>query len=234
MKNFAKKFKLFILSIQEKFLTKKLTPHLQTSFTNESSKTIISGSETVTLNTETEKKIQLVQQNVEDISKACKNNPQKFLDYITTKGTKIYRCKDAGKILNKIGEEEGLITELQGFKAFYVNLHILKKISFHTKPMFIMSIGEIEPYYMLREFYKWYSLHSGLPGFNISAQENFKRYLQNMNHPAFKSMNYKDMLELKEAIARDKEANAFVINLIKDKEGSENIFKKLNKGGGTI
>ena len=47
-------------------------------------------------------------------------------------------------------------------------------------------------------------------------------------------MNYREMLELKEAIARDKEANSFVINLLKEKEGSENIFKKLNRGGGTI
>ena len=42
------------------------------------------------------------------------------------------------------------------------------------------------------------------------------------------------MLELKEAIARDSEANEFVINIIKEKEGGKNIFNKLNKGGGTV
>lgn len=234
MKDFLKKLKYMILSAQERRLTKKLQPHLEKSFTNKTSKTILSGSETVVLNSETEKKIKQTEQFVTDIAKTCRNNPQKLLDYIRAKGTKIYRIKNAYKILEKVGEEEGLITELEGFKAFYINLHIRKKFSLHTEPMFIMSIGEIEYYYMLREFYKWYALQIGLPGFNFTAQEHFKIYLKNINDKTFNSMNYRDMLELKEAIARDKEANAFVINLLKEKDGSENIFKKLNRGGGTI
>lgn len=234
MKNLSKNIKYFILSIQEKFLEKRLKPHMQKSFENAGSKTIISGEETVTLNSENEKKIQLVQKNISDIAKSCGNNPHKLLDYIMAKGTKIYRVKNAVKILDKIGEEEGFITALEGKKALYLNIRILKHLSMSTEPMFVMGTGEIEPYYMLREFYKWYSMHMGLPGFNFTAQENFKKYLKNINNPDFKKMNYRDMLELKEAIARDKEANAFVMDFIKEKEGSENIFKKLNKGGGTI
>ena len=229
MLNLGKKIKYFILSIQENFLAKKLNKDLSTSFTNKDSKTVLSGNETLVLNTETQKKINLVLSNVNDIAKSCAGDSQKLLDYIEAKGTKVYRQKNAGKILEKIGEEEGLITELKGFKAFYLNLHLLKKLSLQTEPMFVMSIGDIEYYYLLREFYKWYSLNIELPGFNFTAQENFKKYFKNINHPAFKSMNYKTMLELKEAIARDKEANEFVINLIKDKEGSENIFNAAEK-----
>ena len=234
MKNLIKNIKYFILSMQEKFLERKLKPHMQKSFENAGNKTIISGSETVTLNSETEKKILLARQNIADIVKSCANNPQKLIDYISAKGTKIYRIKNVVKVLDKIGEEEGLISELQGRKALYLNLIVLKKFAVTTEPMIVMGQGEIEPYYMIREFYKWYSMQMGLPGFNRSAQENFKRYMKNPNDPNFKSMNYREMLELKEAIARDKEANEFVINLIKEKEGSENIFKKLNNGGGTI
>ena len=65
--------------------------------------------------------------------------------------------------------------------------------------MFVIGTGEIEPYYLLREFYLWYALQMGLPGFNNSAQENFKKYFKNPNDPSFKSLNYKAMLELKEA-----------------------------------
>lgn len=234
MKKWIVNLKYMLLAIQEKRLTKKLQPHLEKSFVNHDSKTVITGNETLILNSETEKKIKLTEQNVKDISSSCKNNPQKLLDYIKAKGTKIYRIKNAYKILNKIGEEEGLITELKGFKAFYLNLYILKKFGFSTEPMFIMSFGDIEPYYLLREFYKWYALKSGLPGFNFEAQERLKLYLKNINDKSFKSMNYKEMLELKEAIARDKEANAFVMNLLKEKDGSENIFKKLSNGGGNI
>lgn len=234
MKNFFKKIKYLQLSILERFLSKKLQPHMQKSFSDSSKKTVLAGAETLILQSESKNKITQTRNNVADISKSCNMNPQKLLEYIEAKGTKIIRTKNAVKLLGKIGENEGLITELQGAKAFFINICFLKKFSLHTQPMFIMGTGEIEYYYLLREFYKWYSLNMGLGGFNFSAQENFKKYMININHPHFKSMNYKQMLELKEAIARDSEANEFVIELLKEKDGSENIFKKLSSGGGTI
>lgn len=234
MKNFAKYIKYTILSIREKVLSKLLSKHLDTSFTNSTSKTVISSTETVTFSTETEKNIKLVYDNVSDIMKTCENNPIKYLEYIEAQGTKVFRIHNASKILEKINEDEGLITELHGKKALYLNFAISRRISLTFKPAIIMGFGEIEPYYMLREFYKWYSLKMGLPGFDFEAQENFKKYLKNVNDPSIKKLNYKAMLELKEAIARDSEANEFVINAVKSKEGSENVFKKMNDGGANI
>lgn len=234
MKNFAKNIKYTILSIREKVLSKLLSKHLDTSFTNSTSKTVISSTETVTFSTETEKNIKLVYDNVSDIMKTCENNPTKYLEYIEAQGTKVFRIRNASKILEKINEDEGLITELHGKKALYLNFAISRNISLTFKPAIVMGFGEIEPYYMLREFYKWYSLKMGLPGFNFEAQENFKKHLKNVNDPSIKKLNYKAMLELKEAIARDSEANEFVINAVKSKEGSENVFKKMNDGGANI
>ena len=177
MKNWFKKIKYFILSVREKSLSNRLKPHLEKSFGNKTSKTIISGSETVVLNSETKKKISETSKNVADIAKNCDENPQKLIDYVKAKGTKIFRIKNAGKILSKIGEEEGLITELQGTKALILNFFTVKKFSLHSEPMFVLDTDNIEYYYLLREFYKWYSLYMGLDGFNFSAQENFKKYL---------------------------------------------------------
>lgn len=234
MFKFAKKIKFFILSLQDKMLSRKLAPHLEKSFSNKDSKIVLSGSETLTLNSETNRKIEHVIQGVSDIAKSGLENPQKLLDYITAKGTEVFRVKNAVKILEKINEHEGLITELHGAKALYLNIFVKKQFSIRTNPMFVIGTGEIKPYYLLREFYLWYALQMGLPGFNNSAQENFKKYFKNPNDPSFKSLNYKAMLELKEAIARDSEANEFVMNIIKEKEGGKNIFNKLNKGGGTV
>lgn len=234
MFKFAKKIKFFILSLQDKMLSRKLAPHLEKSFSNKDSKIVLSGSETLTLNSETNRKIELVKQGVSDIVKSGFENPQKLLDYIAAKGTEVFRVKNAVKILEKINEHEGLITELHGAKALYLNIFVKKKLSTRTKPMFVIGTGEIEVYYLLREFYLWYALQIGLPGFNNSAQENFKKYFKNPNDKGFKSLNYKAMSELKEAIARDGEANEFVMNLIKEKDGGKNIFNKLNKGGGTV
>lgn len=234
MKNFVKNIKYTILSIREKVLSKILSKHLDTSFTNSTSKTVISSTETVTFSTETEKNIKLVYDNVSDIMKTCENNPIKYLEYIEAQGTKVFRIRNASKILEKINEDEGLITELHGKKALYLNFAISRSISLTFKPAIVIGFGEIEPYYMLREFYKWYSLKMGLPGFDFEAQENFKKYLKNVNDPSIKKLNYKAMLELKEAIARDSEANEFVINAVKAKEGGENVFKKMNDGGANI
>lgn len=234
MKKFSQKAVYFFLSIKEKFLSKMLGKHLDTSFTNSTSKTIISSTETFTLSAETNKNIELVRKNVADIMSACANNPDKLLEYIQAKGTRVYKLRNASKILNAIGEEEGLITHLKGFKAFYVNLFIKHTFDFESTPAIVLSIGTIEPYYMLREFYKWYSLNMKLPGFSFEAQENFKKYLKNVNDPALKKLNYKSMLDLKEAIARDSEANDFVLKNVRSKEGGSNVFKKMNNGGGTL
>ena len=234
MKNLIKKFNLNILSIREKFLSKILAKHLDTTFTNSTTKTVISSTETVTFSSETEKNIQKVIENVSAIMKTCENNPQKYIEYMEAEGTKVIRKKDASKILAKINENEGLITKLTGKKAIYLNFALGLGFSTTFNPAIVMSFGDIEPYYMLREFYKWYSLKIGLPGFNYTAQENFKKYLKNINDPSFKNLNYKDMLELKEAIARDTEANDFVLNAVKAKDGSEKAFKKLNDGGANI
>lgn len=234
MKNLGKSIKYSILAVKEMFLRTILSKHLDTSFSNSTTKTMISSTETITFSSETEKNIQLVKQNVSDIMKSCNNNPQKYIEYMEAEGTKVFRRKEAFKFLNKINEEEGLITELKGKKALYLNFILGQGFSTTFKPALVMSIGEIEPYYMLREFYKWYSLKRGLPGFNFTAQENFKKYLKNINDPSIKNLSYKDMLELKEAIARDSEANDFVINAVKAKEGSEKVFKKMNNGGAEI
>lgn len=234
MKNLGKSIKYSILAVKEMFLRTILSKHLDTSFSNSTTKTMISSTETITFSSETEKNIQLVKQNVSDIMKSCNNNPQKYIEYMEAEGTKVFRRKEAFKVLNKINEEEGLITELKGKKALYLNFALGQGFSTTFKPALVMSIGEIEPYHMLREFYKWYSLKRGLPGFNFTAQENFKKYLKNINDPSIKNLSYKDMLELKEAIARDYEANDFVINAVKEKEGSEKVFKKMNNGGAEI
>lgn len=234
MKNFAKNIQYFFLSIKEALLAKQLGKHLDTKFSSSTSKTVISGTETLTITAKTNQNIELVKKNVSDIMSSCANNPQKLLEYIEAQGTKVYKLKNASKILKPIGEEEGLITQLKGVKAFYLNFLIKHKFGLSFTPAIVLSEGTIEPYYMLREFYKWYSLNMKLPGFNFEAQENFKKYLKNVNDPSIKKLNYRDMLELKEAIARDSEANEFVINAVKEKEGSTNVFKKMNNGGASI
>lgn len=221
----------FFLEKQEKALSKKLSKHLKNSSSNKTSKTIVSKDVTVTFNAETEKSKELVKKNVTDIIKSCNNDPTKLLAFVESKGTKVIKIDNADKILSVIKEEEGLITELEGIEALYINIITNSGFSFKSKPMFIMRNGQIDAYYMAHQFYKWYALNMGLPGFDFMSQKIFKISL-NSNGAVFSNLNLDEMTGLKEAIARDQEATSFALELAKSKEGSKNVIDKIKNNGG--
>ena len=191
----------FLLEKQEKTLSKKLSKHLKISSSNKTSKTIVSKDVTVTFNAETEKSKELVKKNVTDIIKSCNNDPAKLLAFVESKGTKVIKIDNADKVLSIIKEEEGLITELEGIEALYINIITNSGFSFRSKPMFIMRNGQIDPYYMAHQFYKWYALNMGLPGFDFMSQKIFKISL-NSNGAVFSNLNLDEMTGLKEAILK--------------------------------
>ena len=234
MNEFLKKVIYFILSIQERSLSMRLDKSLRGSYTNKTSKTIISGSEHMTLTSQTEKNIDLVRKNVEDILKNCESQPAKLLNYIEAAGTKVLKLNHADKILQVIGEEEGLICELRGLKALYLNLSINMGFSLKSKPIFIMREGAIDPLFMIHHFYKWYALKMDLPGFDYKSQQNFKKYLKNINHKDITTLSVDDILQLQEAINRDQEATRFCLELVQKTEGAQNVKKKMQDGGASI
>lgn len=221
----------YFLEKQEKALSKKLSKHLKISSSNKTSKTIVSKDVTVTFNAETEKSKELVKKNVTDIIKSCNNDPAKLLAFVESKGTKVIKIDNADKVLSIIKEEEGLITELEGIEALYINIITNSGFSLKSKPMFIMRNGQIDPYYMAHQFYKWYALKMGLPGFDFMSQKIFKISL-NSNGAVFSNLNLDEMTGLKEAIARDQEATSFALELAKSQEGSKNVIDKIKNDGG--
>ena len=229
--NMFQKIIYFFLQMHERALSKKLSRHLKASSTNSTSKTVLSTGVTMTLSSETEKNKELVKKNVSDIVKGCNNDPAKLLAYIESKGTKVIRLDNADKLLSVIKEEEGLVTELQGIEAFYINLITHSGFSFKSKPMFIMRNGNIDPYYMAHQFYKWYALEMKLPGYDFVSQKLFKIYL-NSDEAILSNLNLDEMTGLKEAINRDQEATNFALEIAKAKEGSKNVLDKMKNDGG--
>ena len=223
----------FFLEKQEKALTKKLSRHLKTSSSNSTSKTVVSKGVTMTLSAETEKNKDLVLKNVSDIIKSCNNDITKLLSYIESKGTKVIRLENADKILAVIKEEEGLITSLEGIEALYINIITNSGFSLKSKPMFIMRNGQIDPYYMAHQFYKWYALQMKLPGFDFMSQKIFKIYL-NSDGAILSNLTLDEMTGLKEAIARDQEATTFALDLAKQKDGSKKVLEKMQDGGASV
>lgn len=230
--NTFQKIIYFFLELQEKSLRKRLAKHLKTSGKNSTSKRIVSSSATMTLTNETDKNKKLVRKNVEDIVKSRLNNPEKLLEYIKSRGTKVFKVVNANNILSVIKEEEGFITPLEGLEALYINFVTGSGISLKSKPMFVMRDGEIDPYYMIHQFYKWYSFEMGLPGYDFMSQKIFKIYLS--NDAIISNLTLDEMVGLKEAINRDQEATDFALYVARQKEGSKKVFEKMKDGGASI
>ena len=232
--SFLQKILYKLLAVREKHLKIRLDKHLKRSSTNATSKTVMSSNATLTLNSETLKNADLVRENITLIVQKTGGNPLELLKIIESKGTKVYRPTHADKFLSFIGEEEGLITSLQGKSALLLNLYTGNGFSFKSEPAFVMREGNIDAYYFLHHFYKWYAMKYGLPGFDYTAQRLLKISLKNPNDKRLKNLSLDEMLALKEAIARDNEASDFVIKLAQHKDGSKKVLDKMQDGGANI
>ena len=225
----------FILQKREKKLESVLTKRLKTSAANKTSKTVIGENITMTFSAETERNKELVLKSVSQLVTETKAKPELLLEYIKVHKTRVIKLPKANKILSLINEEEGLITELKGLKALYINLLIDGKFALYCNPIFILSEEGTEPYTILHQFYKWFSLFQGLPGFDFDSQCLFKKYLNTPDKINFDKLNLEQMTGLKEAIARDQEATTFTLDFAKLIDGSKNVLEKIeNEGGANI
>ena len=235
MNDFIKNIKYFILSLKEKSLLRKLKDSTRQSYTNNDTKNVMIKGASLTINSKTLQIIAQVKENVTSIIQKTNGEPDALIDYIKAAKTPVYKIKNADKILNFINEEEGLITEKEGFDALILSVSTGQGIKFKTAPMFVMREGIIEKYYMLHHFYCWYSLKSGLPGFDYKSRKMFKQYLVNGSDDFTAKLSMAQILSLQEAIARDQEATAYVLEYTKQIEGSQNVMDKIkNEGSANI
>lgn len=230
MKEF-RKIVYFFMSLKERHLTSRLSKTLKSNFTNTTSKTILSSTETMTITAETEKNKSLVEKTVSDILKNADKKPEVLLDYIKAHGTTVVTLPNADFWLSLIGEDLGLVCEQKGVKAIYINLITGAPLTFASEPVFVLTQAPIDFYAMLHQFHKWCSYKMNLPGFDAAAQKNFKKSLRSKNFEETNSLSFEEIISLKEAVARDQEATAFVLKAMNKSEGSKKAFGKVTSEG---
>lgn len=201
------------------------------SYNSGINKTYISATERVTFNSKSKELIDKVRFDVEEIYKKYGLNTDAMLKYIKDNGTKIYNIPFADKILALLGEEEGVIFEQKGLKAFIISLLTTKKIKFKTDVMFVFRKGLADPLSLMHNFYRWYACINNLPGFDTNSQKLFKKYLKNPNLD-MSTLKIDDIMALQEAISRDKEATEFCLFVARETEGAQNVKRKLSENGG--
>lgn len=240
MFNFIQNFIYWVLSLQEKILSKKLKRSFKQSYSHSTTKTVFSKGNSLKLTTLTEKNKEKLKNEVEIVLKNNGNDPAKLLEFVEKNGTPVYKIPFANKFLQLINYEEGLIGELKGAKAIYLSLvtSVLSgkglKIKLTTEPMFVIRNLQIDQYCMIQQFHKWYAMKLNLPGFDAESQENFQKFLDKADDDEIKSLSVDEILGLKEAIARDVEAINFVVSLAKATSGSQSALKKMSTGGASV
>lgn len=232
MINLFKRIKYFFLARKEKDLKNKLKNTTKKSYTNKTSKTVYSKAADLTLNSQTQKTIDEVKDSVAAIVKKTNCNPEELLNYIKAAKTPVYKINHADKLLKYIHEEEGFICPKKGWEALYLSLITGQMPSFATDAMFVMREGSIDKFYMLHNFYCWYSLKAGLPGFEPEARKHLKIFLYGNNEALFNSLSMEKIINLKEAVARDQEATEFVLEYTKQIEGAKKVLDKIKDEGG--
>ncbi len=240
MNKFIQRIVNYILQRRRDRLAKTLDMLKPCTYTNSSTKTHINSSETLTITSETNKILDTITSEVINIVKTCETDPKKLLDFVQDHGTPVYRIKKADKILKRIKEEEGFISPISGLKAFYLNFFTAllseKRLKFSFKPeaMFVLKDAEPSIYFILHQFYLWYGYTKGLPGYDEKSRSLLKAHIDVMSESDVNGMSVEEIIGLKEAIARDREAAEFVIQLAKESSGAKKALEKMQQGGANI
>lgn len=226
----------YILERRRNKLEKTLKNLNAKSYVNSTNKTLVTASEVMTFSSQTEQILNSLDDEVKNIVKVCLNNPYKLLEYIENHSTPVYKIPYANKILSFVGEEEGFIVPSTGLKALYLSFFTnllsekIFKLSLKTTEMFVLRDMDINVYYMLHQFHKWYGFKKNLPGYDEKSQLLFKENLNTMTDGT--DLTIDEIIALKDAIARDVQAAEFVIQLAKESEGAKKALDKIQNDGG--
>ncbi len=220
-----------------KFFKRNKQSHQNIYFKSSTTKHSMNSCCTLKFSTETEKKKKEINDKLKVLIKKYINNPEKLMQYMQLKGLKVYKIRNADKILKKFGEEEGFITPLKGIKALCLNLIIgflyesKFKLCITTKPMFIFNIDSTEIYTIARALHKFYGFKHNLPGFDYESQEIFKKAYSNRNNHSvlLNEASIKNLYACKEALARDLESINFTIELSVEYENSKKALEKIKQ-----
>ena len=223
---------MFVLSIQEKMLTKSLSKTLGIKNSSKRKKFFQNGC-LLSLNALADSEKQKMEEELSLILKSSNYEPVEILKYIQTHGTKVFYIDNA-KSLNSIGENEGFIYPQKGCKALYLSLLTAKKFLLKTPEMFILTKGEINKYYFIYHFYNWYAFKHNIAGMDSESQELLNKYLFNDSQEDFSKLQLADIYKLKDVIKQDKASIEFVFKLCQQYEGAKKALDKLKNNGASL
>lgn len=240
MYQLKKLFLTFLLNIKKCLskYSKKQNMKTTKGFKSENMKTSVNSAACLVINSKNDELRNDVERLAIKIVKKYYGDIDKTFKILNKQGIKVYRTKKAVKMLKRINERQGFLTELRGIKAIYLNFMIgvfcEKKLVFknETSPMFVFSTSRVDTYYLASQIYRFVAYRKKMPGFEYEVQEKFKKIYCNPSVKNFDELTAGDIFAIKEAIARDVEAVDFAFKLHQENEISEKLStltKNINK-----
>ena len=220
----------FILSVQEKILTKRLSKTIGVKNTS-SRKRFYSDGCLLSLDSLAQGEKEKMEEEIQLILKSSSYEPKELLEYVKKHGTGVYYIEKAA-YLNSIGENEGFIYPQRGAKALYLSLLTQSKFKLKTDEMFVLTKGEINKYFFIYYFYNWYSFKHNIAGLDTESQELLKKYLY--SDEGLNNLQLADIYKLKDAIKQDKASIEFVVKLCRNYDGAKQALNKLKDNGASL
>ncbi len=225
MKSIFDKFNKMKLETQDKFLTFALKDSLNPDYQKSFNKKHFGKGCSLDIQAEAEKKITEVKSRAFELVNIYNKSSLGLLNYIEERGYKVVKNENAKKLLKLINEKPGFIPEAKGLKALLINI-LSGTTGFKSEPLFIIEKEGIPITEFLHDFYLWVAMDMNLPGFDADTRKIFIKYFIKGEDSLLKNIHIKQMLMLKEAVSRDKEAIEFVIEFEKHNKNSKTVHSQ--------
>lgn len=202
---------------------------------NKSKKLFFTGHEELSISAThnaTEKKVTDAAYNV---LQKYKNQPKMILKFMEKKGTKIILAKALAPLLKLLGYEEGFIPKHSGFKAFILNIAISisqqEKCNFASElpDLFIVCNEKLSLYFVAYQFHHWLAYKHRLPGYDSPTLNLFRSTFANKN-ANLSVLSINQVLSLKDAIDREKQAIDFVRKFVREQVGAKERLDSILQG----
>ena len=201
---------------------------------NKSKKLYFTGHESLSISSKTNMAADEVTQTAYNILKKYREQPALILEYIKDNGTKVVTASSIKPIVNLLGYEEGFIPKHSGIKALILNIVISKalkeKINFSTKMQdtFLICSKDLSLYFLAYNFHHWLSYKNNLPGYDFQTLCLFRRTMNTDSNLSVLDIN--QILSIKDAIDRDKQALDFVTKFVREQVGAKERLQKMLNG----
>jgi hypothetical protein len=222
----VKTFSFMLLAWQGQFLQKRIIKRL-----GYDGKKSVKGC-TIELKGEEIYSPEQLSKEVELILKHCKVNPIAVIEVLKSQDLNVYQIKNAEKILKRINEKIGFISERTGISAISLSFLTKKCFGLKTKPMIVIEDGEPDIYMLMNGLHKWCAYRNGLSGLDEKSQKLLRRFDKERDDKVIGKLSLKDIEKVRNAIARDVQAIDFVVKYSKEHAGAKKALDKIKNDGG--